>query len=78
MWEYLTRGYFDIVGSDHAPYTKEEKEKGNGDIFVPPAGCPGLSTRLPLMFTAVKEGKLKLREREGDTHHHKGCECHDE
>ncbi|HOR42206.1 MAG TPA: dihydroorotase family protein [Atribacterota bacterium] len=60
MWEYLTRGYFDIVGSDHAPYTKEEKEKGNGDIFVPPAGFPGLSTRLPLMFTAVKEGKLKL------------------
>ena len=60
MWEYLKVGYFDIVGSDHAPYTKEEKEKGNGDIFSPPAGFPGLSTRLPLMFTAVKDGRLDL------------------
>lgn len=60
MWEYLLEGYFDIVGSDHAPYTKEEKEKGNGDIFQTPAGFPGLSTRLPLMFTAVKQGKLEL------------------
>lgn len=60
MWEYLVNGYIDIVGSDHAPYTKEEKEKGNGDIFQPPAGFPGLSTRLPLMFTAVKQGKLEL------------------
>ena len=53
MWEYLVDGYFDFVGSDHAPYTKEEKEKGDGDIFIPPAGFPGLSTRLPLMYTAV-------------------------
>ncbi len=60
MWEYLVSGYIDIVGSDHAPYTKEEKEKGDGDIFQPPAGFPGLSTRLPLMFTAVKQGKLEL------------------
>ncbi len=60
MWEYLVNGYFDIIGSDHAPYTKEEKEKGKGDIFVPPAGFPGLSTRLPLMFTAVKQDQLDL------------------
>ena len=60
MWEYLVNGHIDIVGSDHAPYTKEEKEKGNGDIFQPPAGFPGLSARLPLMFTAVKQGELKL------------------
>ncbi len=62
MLEYLANDYFDFVGSDHAPYTKEEKEKGKDDIFVPPAGFPGLSTRLPLMFTAVKEGKLKLEQ----------------
>ena len=62
MWEYLVDGYFDFVGSDHAPYTKEEKEKGDGDIFIPPAGFPGLSTRLPLMYTAVKEGRLKLEQ----------------
>jgi allantoinase len=60
MWEYLTNGDIDTVGSDHAPYTKEEKEKGKDDIFQPPGGFPGLSTRLPLMFTAVKQGRLEL------------------
>lgn len=60
MWKMVNDGSIDIIGSDHAPYTKEEKEKGSEDIFTPPAGFPGLSTRLPLLFTAVKEGKIKL------------------
>jgi dihydropyrimidinase/allantoinase len=60
MWKMVNDGSIDIIGSDHAPYTKEEKERGSEDIFVPPAGFPGLSTRLPLLFTAVKEGKTEL------------------
>lgn len=60
MWELVNNGSIDIIGSDHAPYTKEEKERGSEDIFTPPAGFPGLSTRLPLLFTAVKEGKFEL------------------
>jgi allantoinase len=60
MWEFVKDGSIDIIGSDHAPYTKEEKERGSEDIFTPPAGFPGLSTRLPLLFTAVKEGKIRL------------------
>jgi len=60
MWELVNDGSIDIIGSDHAPYTKEEKERGSEDIFTPPAGFPGLSTRLPLLFTAVKEGKMEL------------------
>ncbi|HDP37105.1 MAG TPA: allantoinase AllB [Candidatus Atribacteria bacterium] len=60
MWKLVNNGSIDIIGSDHAPYTKEEKERGSEDIFTPPAGFPGLSTRLPLLFTAVKEGKMEL------------------
>jgi len=60
MWEFVSNGSIDVIGSDHAPYTKEEKERGSEDIFTPPAGFPGLSTRLPLLFTAVKEGKIRL------------------
>ena len=60
MWGMVNDGSIDIIGSDHAPYTKEEKERGSEDIFTPPAGFPGLSTRLPLLFTAVKEGKMEL------------------
>ena len=62
MWEFVRDGSIDIIGSDHAPYTKEEKERGSEDIFTPPAGFPGLSTRLPLLFTAVKEGKIRLEK----------------
>jgi len=60
MWKMVNNGSIDIIGSDHAPYTQEEKERGSEDIFTPPAGFPGLSTRLPLLFTAVKEGKMEL------------------
>lgn len=31
-----------------------------------------------LSMYKTKEGKEKLQEKEGDTHHHKGCECHEE
>jgi allantoinase len=61
MWDFVRNGSIDIIGSDHAPYTKEEKERGGEDIFAAPAGFPGLSTRLPLLFTAVKEGEIGLR-----------------
>ena len=60
MWEYVMDGTIDTVGSDHAPYTVEEKEKNKEDIFVAPAGFPGIETRLPLMLTAVKDGKISL------------------
>jgi carbamoyl-phosphate synthase/aspartate carbamoyltransferase/dihydroorotase len=41
------------VETDHAPHTREEKEKD------PPAfGVPGLETVVSLMFKAVKEGKI--------------------
>lgn len=60
MWEYVMDGTIDTVGSDHAPYTVEEKEKNKEDIFVAPAGFPGIETRLPLILTAVKDGKISL------------------
>lgn len=60
MWEFVMDGTIDTIGSDHAPYTVEEKEKNKEDIFVAPAGFPGIETRLPLMLTAVKEGKISL------------------
>lgn len=60
MWDYVANGTIDFVSSDHAPYTYEEKTKQTDDIFAPPAGMPGLSVRLPLMFTAVREGRITL------------------
>ena len=51
IWQHLDG--VDIIESDHAPHTREEK-----DSDTPPFGVPGLETTLPLMLTAEAEGKL--------------------
>ena len=55
LWEHLDQ--IDIIESDHAPHTKEEKNSDN-----PPFGVPGLETTLPLLLTAVSEGKLSIED----------------
>ena len=60
LWKYINDGTIDIIGSDHAPYLLEEKEKGLNNIFNAPAGFPGIEMRLPLMINAVLEGKLNF------------------
>lgn len=45
----------DMIATDHAPHTREEKAGPN-----PPFGVPGLETSLPLMLTAVNQGRLGL------------------
>jgi len=51
IWNHLDG--VDIIESDHAPHTRAEKESD-----MPPFGVPGLETTLPLMLTAMEEGKL--------------------
>ena len=51
LWKHFKE--IDIVESDHAPHTKEEKESK-----TPPFGVPGLETTLPLLLTAMHEEKL--------------------
>ncbi len=51
LWEHIK--YVDIIESDHAPHTRDEKESD-----TPPYGVPGLETTLPLMLTAVAEKRI--------------------
>ncbi len=46
--------YIDMIASDHAPHTLEEKKSGTTP------GFPGLETTLPLLITAYKQGKLSI------------------
>lgn len=55
LWANLA--VIDAVATDHAPHTVEEKQGPN-----PPPGVPGLETMLPLLLTAVAEGRLPLEE----------------
>lgn len=43
----------DVMESDHAPHTRQEKESEN-----PPFGVPGLETTLPLLLRAEAEGRI--------------------
>uniref|UniRef100_A0A8D0AH72 Multifunctional protein CAD n=1 Tax=Sander lucioperca TaxID=283035 RepID=A0A8D0AH72_SANLU len=53
LWENLD--IIDCFATDHAPHSVEEK---NGDH--PPPGYPGLETMLPLLLTAVSDGRLTM------------------
>lgn len=58
LWAAIQDGTVDFIGSDHAPYTREEKERGRESIWAAPAGCPGLETTLPLLLNGVTAGRL--------------------
>lgn len=55
LWGGIADGTIDMIASDHAPHTKEEK---SGE--KPPFGVPGLETTLPLLLTAVSDCKLTI------------------
>jgi dihydroorotase len=55
LWEALNDGTVDVIASDHAPHTVEEKEAS--DLY----GVPGVETRLPLMLDAVNKRRITLR-----------------
>jgi dihydroorotase len=58
LWRWLNQGVPDVIGSDHAPHTREEKAK---EYPASPSGMPGVQTLLPLMLNHVAEGRLTLQ-----------------
>ncbi|GLK48149.1 dihydroorotase [Brevundimonas intermedia] len=58
LWLWgMQQGVADVLGSDHAPHTKEEKAK---PYPASPSGMPGVQTLVPLMLTHVAQGRLSL------------------
>ena len=57
LWHWLRQGVPDVIGSDHAPHTREEKAK---PYPASPSGMPGVQTLLPLMLTHVAAGRMTL------------------
>ena len=58
LWKAVQSGIVDMIGSDHAPHTKEEKLK---TYPASPSGMPGTQTLLPLMLDHVNKGHLSLK-----------------
>jgi dihydroorotase (multifunctional complex type) len=59
-WKALVDGRADIIATDHAPHTKEEKEIGWENMWKAPGGTPALEWYLSLFLTEVNKGRLPL------------------
>jgi dihydroorotase len=60
LWEGLRDGTIDIVATDHAPHTREEKEIGWKDGWKAHTGTPSTQFYVSMFLTAALEGKIKL------------------
>ena len=60
LWACLRAGEIDVIGSDHSPFLVSEKAPYADDMWSALPGAPGLESLLPLMLTAVAEGRLDL------------------
>lgn len=60
LWEAMTDGTIDVIGTDHAPHTRDEKEGGWTDMWAASGGLPHLQETLPLFLTEVAAGRLSL------------------
>ena len=58
IWCGIEQGIIDVVGSDHAPHTLEEKAKS---YPASPSGMTGVQTLVPLMLDHVNAGRLSLQ-----------------
>jgi dihydroorotase (multifunctional complex type) len=57
LWRYLD--IIDTIGTDHAPHTRAEKNKPYQQA---PSGMPGVQTMLPLLLTAVSQGRMTFED----------------
>jgi dihydroorotase len=58
LWSFgISQGVVDVIGTDHAPHTRAEKEQ---PYPKSPSGMPGVQTLVPVMLTHVAEGRLSL------------------
>lgn len=57
IWKAVLDGTVDVIGSDHAPHTREEKDRPYPQS---PSGMPGVQTLVPIMLNHVNAGRLSL------------------
>jgi dihydroorotase len=57
LWKAIASGLVDVLGSDHAPHTLDEKSKPYPQS---PSGMTGVQTLVPVMLDHVNAGRLSL------------------
>jgi dihydroorotase len=59
LWVAVKNSVVDVLGSDHAPHSKEDKKK---KYPASPSGMPGVQTILPIMLNHINNEKLSLEQ----------------
>jgi dihydroorotase len=59
LFQALKDGVIDLIATDHAPHTVEEKEVA---FLKAPAGMPGVETSLPLLLDQANKGNCSLQD----------------
>jgi dihydroorotase len=57
LWQAVNQGVIDVIGSDHAPHTRAEKDRVYPDT---PSGMPGVQTLVTILLDHVNAGRLSL------------------
>lgn len=57
LWQAIDEGIVDVIATDHAPHTLQEKQSEKS-----PFGLPGVELRLPLLLNEVNKGRLTLAQ----------------
>jgi dihydroorotase len=60
LWAALLDGSIDMIATDHAPHTPEEKTRN--DIWTVDCGFPGVETQMPLMLNEVNAGRMSISD----------------
>ncbi|ARP99011.1 allantoinase AllB [Pseudorhodoplanes sinuspersici] len=60
IWSALADGTVDMIATDHAPHTPEEKTRN--DIWAVDCGFPGVETQMPAMLTEVNAGRMSISD----------------
>jgi dihydroorotase len=60
LWEALRDGTIDLISTDHAPHTREEKEPGWTDGWKAHTGTPSAQFYVPMFLDAAVRGVLSL------------------
>jgi dihydroorotase len=67
LWAALNDGTIDLVSTDHAPHTREEKEPGWTDGWKAHTGTPSTQFYMPMLLDAAQRGLISLERVVGAT-----------
>ena len=62
LWQALEQNMIDVAGTDHCPFTRDQKEMGERQFHLTPNGIAGVETLFPILYSeGVQKKRLSLR-----------------